>query len=388
MNSHDGNMDFCHEELGTSILKDDAHVDGDSFCLNDLLSSVSKNKLWMTEYFVKPPVNITLRFSHPLKLSSLSWCSRVKAQVSSVYEFFHPNGKRLIARSGGESEHRTLLNTYELRNGESSLNKERFYLREPVSGLIIVIRKTISSSNIPCISNLQIWGRPCCSQEVYNALRTKWLHLLQEQKSKEGASAPSLVFYGSNGSEEPDLSETSIAPQEPSSSSSKDASPAIPSEFLDSLTFNRMNIPMILPSGNVIDKATLDRHVFEESKWGRAPSDPFTWKLFSERSKPLFDSSLKARIDAYVLKGGSIKRKFLGEEYLEESNEGIQHKNEDCLSCGKLSTTLYRLPCRHLMCQVCVLKFNKDIECSECAKSFSRGSITRYHFIPSKRFCY
>ena len=62
-----------------------------------------------------------------------------------------------------------------------------------------------------------------------------------------------------------------------------------------------MDVPMLLPSGQYVDRSSLDNYIQIESKWGRHPNDPFTGLTFSETNKAIFDDKLKARIDAFVL---------------------------------------------------------------------------------------
>lgn len=76
----------------------------------------------------------------------------------------------------------------------------------------------------------------------------------------------------------------------------------IPEEFLDGLTFEIMSIPVRLPSGNVIDEQTFERFNKQEAGWGRPPSDPFTSQPITAERRPVYDTALKARIDAFLLK--------------------------------------------------------------------------------------
>ena len=50
----------------------------------------------------------------------------------------------------------------------------------------------------------------------------------------------------------------------------------IPSEFLDSITYDIMSVPMVLPSGYCVDRSTLEKLSNSDALCGRAPSDPFT----------------------------------------------------------------------------------------------------------------
>lgn len=77
--------------------------------------------------------------------------------------------------------------------------------------------------------------------------------------------------------------------------------PDIPEEFLDAITVEIMALPMVLPSGKVVDQRTLDLHAQAEANWGRHPSDPFTGIMFSDGCRPVIDSALKARIDRFLV---------------------------------------------------------------------------------------
>jgi hypothetical protein len=102
----------------------------------------------------------------------------------------------------------------------------------------------------------------------------------------------------------------------------------IPDDFLDSITFQIMNLPYILPCGSAVDESTLTRHKRIEENYGRVPSDPFTGKIFTKDSYPKFSASLKMRLDEFknkhnheieVMKSGrSIGRK------------NVLHQNSSC----------------------------------------------------------
>ncbi|XP_056320167.1 RING finger protein 37 [Danio aesculapii] len=77
-----------------------------------------------------------------------------------------------------------------------------------------------------------------------------------------------------------------------------------PEEFLDPLTQELMVLPMILPSGMVIDQSTLEEYEKREATWGRLPNDPFTGVPFTQSSKPLPNPLLKSRIDRLLLQTG------------------------------------------------------------------------------------
>ena len=62
-----------------------------------------------------------------------------------------------------------------------------------------------------------------------------------------------------------------------------------------------MDVPMLLPSGQYVDRSSLDNYNQIEAKWGRSANDPFTGLAFTETKKAIFDDKLKSRIDTFVL---------------------------------------------------------------------------------------
>lgn len=63
--------------------------------------------------------------------------------------------------------------------------------------------------------------------------------------------------------------------------------------------------PILLPSGKIIDQTTLQKHEETEALWGRRLTDPFTGIPFSEARKPVIASSLKLRIDKFLLENSN-----------------------------------------------------------------------------------
>ena len=53
-------------------------------------------------------------------------------------------------------------------------------------------------------------------------------------------------------------------------------------------TFVGMDVPMLLPCGQYVDRSSLDNYNQIEAKWGRKPNDPFTGLGFSETKKAIF----------------------------------------------------------------------------------------------------
>jgi hypothetical protein len=96
-----------------------------------------------------------------------------------------------------------------------------------------------------------------------------------------------------------------ISPSPPPSEStnekiSSETFDEIPSEFLDSLTYELMLIPMLLPSGHLIDRTTLEKCIAEDIQWSRLPRDPFTLESFTDITQPIVAQQLKIRIDQFL----------------------------------------------------------------------------------------
>ena len=79
-----------------------------------------------------------------------------------------------------------------------------------------------------------------------------------------------------------------------------------PGRFLDEITCELMQVPMMLPSGHVVDQSTL--HRTQQSDWlhGRPAGDPFTGIPFSEHHKAKFHSKLKLEIDEFCSSRGNL----------------------------------------------------------------------------------
>lgn len=75
---------------------------------------------------------------------------------------------------------------------------------------------------------------------------------------------------------------------------------SIQPHFLDELTLEIMSIPMLLPSGHMVDRSTLDKTQEADLAYGRSPTDPFTGVPFSNRQQPKFCPHLKTQIDQFL----------------------------------------------------------------------------------------
>ncbi|XP_017856262.1 PREDICTED: RING finger protein 37 [Drosophila arizonae] len=150
----------------------------------------------------------------------------------------------------------------------------------------IVIRTTERCP--PVLRKIQMWGLPARSLDKADRelMKTIWSEISdpyglrdQAQQQQAGQRSPSRHI--------PELRDQSRL--------------EIPEEFLDSITWELMIFPTVLPSGKVVDQSTIDKHSEEEAKWGRLPSDPFTGLEYTSQRKAILNLALKARIEKFLM---------------------------------------------------------------------------------------
>jgi U-box domain-containing protein 5 len=103
-----------------------------------------------------------------------------------------------------------------------------------------------------------------------------------------------------------------------------------------------MTQPIILPSGKIIDQKTLEKHGYNEAKWGRSVSDPFTGIHLNNVHKPIAALPLKARIDKFLLEN-SNKAEIKELPRVLGTNVAQCDKNVKVISC--ISTSLVNNVC-------------------------------------------
>lgn len=139
----------------------------------------------------------------------------------------------------------------------------------------IRIVRTIGS-NSPGLSDLCILATLADSKDYQGFSQTRL--------TQSGSNQTLVSFYGSGASG----GEVQTLPTLATESRPKPSLPAAPDQpRLDAITHLPMTTPLVLPSGYLVDKTTLDHYNHEEDKWGRAPNDPFTKKPFTSKLKPI-----------------------------------------------------------------------------------------------------
>lgn len=356
-------LNFCDSRLYPKIICDKVSVDGHE--VENLISEnfSKRQKGFLGESFIKPPVLITLSFPCNIEIKRIIINPCLGAQKSSgieiysrsnqvrsgplwkhvsvnppkeknAYEFivsavFSPIGKVQLSNPVSvcfENQLFQPLTGKELQPVSETSYEHCVYLKgrnsrnlNYVSDLNIRIMKTASGRSV-AIKSIEVWGQP--SRSVPQSIREKLGQLV--------TSIPNQV-----------TNVEKFQPQE-ENSPNKPCIPAgsqtvhlengveVPDDFIDVVTCEIMTVPMLLPCGKNVDQLTLERHNSVEASWGRIPSDPFTGVPYDDKNKPLPNVPLKVRIDKFVLEN-SVKLqhipKTLGSNAGSCSNYETQRKS-------------------------------------------------------------
>lgn len=204
---------------------------------------------------------------------------------------FNSNGEKVFRKASdiALSDHQTgfcLTNGFVSNNTDPSISHVYAYpYTQKALTDINVIKIVIFDTKLkraPVVKSIEIWGNPSytCSESDIEEI-TK---LIQND------SIPDIITV--------DTSERAASER---ACNEELENFKIPEEFLDALTNELLVQPYCLPSGNVVDLSSIEKHNQRERSYGRYPSDPFTGVIYSSAHKPVFDASLKARLDEFKL---------------------------------------------------------------------------------------
>ncbi|XP_043400842.1 RING finger protein 37 isoform X3 [Chelonia mydas] len=325
-------------------------ISADGYEVENLISEdlAKRNRGFRSEYFIKPPVHVTLSFPFNIEIC------RINIDISSggyqnftgldIYTSTSLNKSSwnspesqfsgLAGQPVSDKDVFTLVGKAILKNQSKVTFSHRGFKPRPpfhqmeavfypgsasqdlwnkgpaslsnVSHLKICISH-VAGGGLPCIKRLEVWGQPAksCPQEVMDSV-----FQVASACLAQGLGIQSAGFMFPMESECVPLSNSDCEQQ--SLQKLVDVVQDIPEEFLDPITLEIMPFPMLLPSGKVIDQSTLDKCNRSEASWGRVPSDPFTGVAFSQHSQPLPHPSLKARIDHFLLQHSIPGTNLLG----------------------------------------------------------------------------
>ncbi|XP_072112780.1 RING finger protein 37 [Mobula birostris] len=313
-------------------------VCADGYDVSNLISAdpVKTRCGFRAEYFIKPPLHVTVSFPFNVELCRIdlevsglqnslgldiytcTTCNKTQAWTENSFQSSQPAcqtftdkdvftlvGKVVLKNQNKVSfRHKAYkprapfnelneLSAVDSHTSKQDLwNKGQFSLTN-INHLRICITY-VSGGRVPCFRKLDIWGQPSRSSPL--KLIESVFKAYQEYKAEQ--SIP--VIKQGIASTAPSNNTPGDSLQ-PSTHGSPLPGGSIPEEFLDPITSEIMVLPMLLPSGKVIDQSTLDKYSRNEATWGRVPNDPFTGVPFSHHSKPVPHLTLKARLDYFVL---------------------------------------------------------------------------------------
>lgn len=280
------------------------------------------------------------------------------------------------------------------------------YARKSIKGIdfIKIVIQDTRLRRAPVIKKLEIWGYPSAKNSRDD------IQLIHRLLSSPKATA------------------TQVKIPEVSSNTTDDVSFNIPDEFVDAITQEILVMPFVLPSGNVIDETTLEKHNRHEETYGRLPSDPFTGLIYTANSQAKFDSALKVRLDDFKMKNsqeieiqqsgrtlgkkpdepvastsgynatnGHISKKIKFNEssnldldtlissiyrnkqvsiFTKPKDTRIEENRWTCCKCKTNATSFYRITnCNHVFCKPCLIQL-KEI-CGDCEKPFESKDVIK-----------
>lgn len=350
-------INFADTEIGTIITSSALTVDGHEVCnLINTTRNFHQRKGFIAEYYIKCPVEIIVTFPCLVDISCVILNPKLSAHRSRCVEIYstfqRPVENEL--KTDDSKDNQLDMYTYPLDLTDKTIREK--YPRlfnlvgkynetkcdELYGNLVfqntshrdtVTIQQNDAKMNLfpnstihccshllikitwatlPVISELQIFGTisvrnpKLLVQHIQNTVQ----HILkinnQISNFKTNETLNSFCNTQQNTKIEKNENDNkNTHAVQPVTLSTDILSTDIPDEFIDPITFDLMTVPLLLPSGNSIDRSTLDRYICEEVKFGRLPSDPFTGITFQDMQQAVPNTSLKSRIDRFVLKNSS-----------------------------------------------------------------------------------
>lgn len=294
-------LNFLHSKLEPIVWC--SAVGDDGYPAENLISSdIQKFVLGFMAYAVeKPPIELVFTLCCPITLHSVRLWTRIgslKTTGLEIYVIKNENANSEFVKVGScfdlsEDIVEFNLNFSPPAAQQSNLRTCKLFRtlhpRVPVKKVKVCIKTTARCT--PVLQKIEILGVPHRSASKEQK-RNVWQRWNQQEGPQLGD------FCGRTDISSPHYSMNS---EKPDVVNLLHSNFTIPDDLLDSLTYEIMSLPMILPSGKIVDKSSLDRHAQNEEAWGRPPSDPFTGVAFTSQHKPILNVVLKSKIDRFLL---------------------------------------------------------------------------------------
>ncbi|CRL07314.1 CLUMA_CG020293, isoform A [Clunio marinus] len=397
-------------------------VSDDFYDLKNLISNdIDKRRIGFMAFHVsRPPISITITFKWKINLKVIKVYSVLSSLRSTQFQVFvqcrNYSGEEIFRKIGDVSlndDHDGFyLKTEDVKSTkDGNLKFETIfpYARQSIKS-INVIKIVIQNTKLkraPVLRKLEIWGIPSFknSRSDIQLIRSLWNHQEPSQSSLTRRAVP-LQNDATMKIEQIEQFD-------------------IPGEFLDSITHELLTMPFVLPSGNIIDESTIEKHNRNECSYGRLPSDPFTGVIYTAKSQPIFNASLKARLDLFKMQN-SYEKEVKNSGRTIGTNRETAQANSSCYSSGHIgkkikfdnssssdinsiissiyknkqisiftqttkevadhfacfkctlssSTNLYQISsCGHIFCKPCLLQLNSI--CCACQTSFQTKDVLK-----------
>lgn len=365
-------VNFLEPKFGPSV-KCSCIMD-DLYTVDNLISADrQKNQLGFMAYrVVKPPIELHFSLKCRIELCAIKMWTQIDSLKSTGFEV-HVNGddaSREYHKIGSffnlKENSLQFVNTQYSSPGyecDSSVTCAQLYPStrihtRKVKNIKICIKQS-NRSCVPVLKRIEVWGKVSIFER--NEQHQEILRLIAEADATEA-----VQMYGCPSTNE------NTSPIQTIDDSTESSQMDVPETFLDEITYEIMALPMILPSGKVIDNTSLMKHNKEEERWGRLPSDPFTGQIFTDKRKPILDVRLKSQIDTFLLKNcdrsdvGSVPRtvgtlKKRKNDQVTATDINGQDSNEGTLHANSLTMSK-----RALLANV-----NEEATCSQASSSYT-----------------
>ncbi|RWS06837.1 RING finger protein 37-like protein [Dinothrombium tinctorium] len=381
-------INFVTSKLGTKISSNQVFADG--YELQNLLLE-NLNPGCRVEYFVKPPIDIVFTFMCPIDIRFIVCELKVGEQKTNAFQVFVSKDEKeqkfthqcsfietnkdcaCLTNTKYFQNHLMKKFVTQLPKFSSIDNCETIYVSRNHQPCFMNVKRLqlrllkAQNSSVCCLKSVKIFGQPNHSvakdKRIIEALTVYCKAKSEESRNEREAKGQKRPF-------EPDV--------EKGAANAEIEDLNIPEEFIDPITNEIMTIPMLLPSGKTLDKATLDKYLKNEAIWGRLPNDPFTNKAFTKDCEPILNNALKLRIDLFLSKNNET----LSSHQLPTKRivGGYSNTNKSCVLCKCVHQNdeqVYKLGCGHLICRQNIhILFDK--QCLRCDKQINSSEVVRF----------
>lgn len=361
-------MNACDAIFNASIQLDGSCISREDYSVENLISpdAGTRNRGFLCETFIRPPVSLTFCFPFAFDIKYVIIGTRVGGQKSSGFQILAGRSDNVQKICSTITENEKIVfhdNNTDLSSFGNDYDKCCFNIsasRNIRSAEKLAVRIFKTANSIPAIGKLEVWGKISCSvpKEIRQAMIHKW----------EESIRPTEIQKKTNNSL-------------PITEKVADIT-TMCDDFLDSITYEVMTCPMVLPSGKYVDRSTVDKCIEHDTMYGRTPCDPYTGIPFTDKLKPMPVPELKGRIDSFLLKHADDEKfkcipRAVGKRSFSFYTERQAKKAKILCSTCNENCNLYYLPCKHLQCRNCLN--TERIKCNVCHSNFNRSQIEKYH---------